>query len=201
MLGLSHKLIEHRLHIEEGNKPHKQLGRSFNPELLLKIKGETERLLKVGFIRTTRYMNWLSNIVLAIKKNGQVRICLDFRDLNLATPKDEYVIPIADMLIDAAANNGILTFMDGYSSYNQIYLAEEDIHKIAFCCPGSIRIFEWIVMPFELKNTGAAYQRAINLIFHDLIGRSMEVYIDDVVVKLFNFSQHLADLEQSFIRM
>ena len=83
-----------------------------------KIKGWIKRLLKVGFIRTTRYVNWLSNIIPIIKKIRQVRICIDFRNLNFAMPKDEYVIPIADMLINAMKNKGILTFMDGYSSYN-----------------------------------------------------------------------------------
>ena len=114
---------------------------------------------------------------------------------------DEYVMPIADMLVDAATNNGKLTFIDGYSGYNQIYLAEEDIHKIAFHCPRSIRILEWVVMPFGLKNTGATCQRAMNLIFRDLTGKNMEVYIDDVVVKSANFLQHLPNLEQYFIRM
>ena len=104
-------------------------------------------------------------------------------------------MPIADILIDTTANNGILTFMDGYSGYNQIYLAEKDIHKIAFDCLRSIKIFEWVVMSFGLKNAGATYQRVMNLIFHNLIGRSMEVYIDDVVLKSADFSQHLADLE------
>ena len=128
-------------------------------------------------------MNWLSNIVPVIKKNGQVRICIDFRNLNLAMPKGEYVMPIAEMLVDVAANNGILTFMDGYLGYNQIYLAEEDIHTIAFHCPRSIGIFKWVVMPFRLKNADATYQRAMNL-----IGKNMEVYIDDVVVKSAHFS-------------
>ena len=96
-------------------------------------------------------------------------------------------MPIVDMLVDAAANNGILTFMDGYLGYNQIYLVKEDIHKKAFRCPGSIGTFEWIIIPFRLKNAEATYQRAMNLIFHDLIGKNMESYIDDVVVKLANF--------------
>ena len=73
-----------------------------------------------------------------IKKNGQLRICIDFRNLNLATPKDEYVMPITDMLVDAAANNGILSFMDDYSRYNQIYLAKEDVHKTAFIAQGPL---------------------------------------------------------------
>ena len=110
-------------------------------------------------------------------------------------PKDEYVMLIANMLVDAAANNGILTFIDGYLGYNQIYLAKEDIHKTAFRFLGPIRIFEWVVMLFRLKNAGTTYQRVMNLIFHDLIGKNMEVYTDDVVVKSADFSQHLADLE------
>ena len=116
-------------------------------------------------------------------------------------PKVEYVMPIVDMLVNVVANNGILTFMDGYLGFNQIYLAEEDIHKTTFRCPRSIRIFEWVVMPFRLKNVGTTYQRVMNLIFHNLIGKNMVVYIDDVVVKLADFSQRLADLEQFFIRM
>ena len=104
-------------------------------------------------------------------------------------------MPMADMLVDVTTNNGILAFMDGYSGYNQIYLAKEDIHKIPFRCPGSVRIFEWVVMPFGLKNAGATYQRAMNLIFHDLIGKNMEVHIDDVIVKLVDFSEYLVDLE------
>ena len=187
MPELSCELVEHWLPIKEGYRPHKQPARRFNPELLPKIKGEIKRLLKVGFIRTTRYVNWLSNVVPVIKKNGQVRICMDFRNLN--------------MLVDAAASNGMLTFTYGNSAYNQIYLGKEDIHKIAFHCLGFIRIFEWVVMPFILKNVGATYQKAMNLIFHDLISKNLEVYIDDVFVKLINFKQHLVGIEQSFMRM
>ena len=150
---------------------------------------------------TARYVQWLSNIVPVIKMNGQVRICIDFRNLNLATPKDGYGMPITDILVNATANNGILSFMDGYFGYNQIYLAEEDVHKTAFHYLGAIGIFEWVVMPFGLKNAEATYQRAMNLIFHDLIGQCMEVYIDDVVVKSADFQSHLVNLEQAFLRM
>ncbi|XP_051141733.1 uncharacterized protein LOC127258782 [Andrographis paniculata] len=135
------------------------------------------------------------------QKNGKIRICIDFKDLNLATPKDEYVMPIADMLIDSAAGHRILSLMDGYAGYNQISLAEEDIPKTAFRCPGALGINEWIVMPFGLKNAWATYQRAMNTIFHDLIGRSMEVYIDDVIIKFTDFDSHLVDLKNAFIRM
>ena len=80
-----------------------------------KIKQEIKRLLKAGFIRTAQYVHWLSNIVPVIKMNGQVRICIYFHNLNLAFLKDEYVMSIANMLVDATVNNGILSFMDDYS--------------------------------------------------------------------------------------
>ncbi|XP_016168498.1 uncharacterized protein LOC107611045 [Arachis ipaensis] len=80
-----------------------------------------------------------------------------------------------DMLIDSAAGNEILSFMDGYSGYNQIFIAEDDVSKTAFRCPGALGTYEWVVMPFGLKNAGATYQRVMNAIFHEYIGQFMEV--------------------------
>ena len=94
-----------------------------SPEVTLKVKDKIERLLKAGFIRTARYVEWVSNVVLVVKKNGKIRVCIDFRNLNLATPKDEYQKPVADQLVDTAAKHQILSFMDGHSGYNQIYIA------------------------------------------------------------------------------
>ena len=92
-------------------------------------------------------------------------------------------MPIADMLVDAIAGHKVTSFMDGNVGYNQIFMAEEDIEKTAFRCPSAIGLFEWVVMTFGLKNAGATYQRAMNYIFHKLIGRIVEIYIDDVMVK------------------
>ena len=122
---------------------------------------------------------------------------MDFRDLNIATPKDMYVMPIADMLVDFAANNELLSFMDGFSSYNQILIAVEDIPKTAFRCLGSIGTFEWLVMPFSLKNASATYQRAMNAIFQDMLGHHMEVFIDDIVVKSKRASEHVDHLRKN----
>ncbi|XP_059627432.1 uncharacterized protein LOC132270260 [Cornus florida] len=201
MPGLSRKLVEHRLPIKKDFQPYKQPPRRMSSEVMLKIQEEIERLLKAVFIRTVRYVEWLSNVVPVMKKNGKLRVCVDFHNLKNATPKDEYPMPVADQLIDSAAKHEILSFMDGHSGYNQIYLAEEDVHKTAFRCPGSIGTFEWIVMPFGLKNAGATYQRAMNSIFHDMIGRFMEIYIDDVVVKSSAKRQHLEHLKRAFERM
>ncbi|KAL1299817.1 hypothetical protein AAHE18_18G135300 [Arachis hypogaea] len=115
MPGLNHELVEHQLPLKANIKPIKQPPRRFAPEVVQKIKEEIERLLKAKFIRTARYVNWISNIVPVMKKNEKLRICIDFRDLNSATRKDEYPMPIADMLIDSIAGHEMLSFMDGYS--------------------------------------------------------------------------------------
>jgi hypothetical protein len=125
---------------------------------------------------------------------------VDFRDLNRATPKDEYPIPVAETLINAAAGNKILSFMDGNASYNQIFMAQEDIHKTAFRVPGAMGLFEYMVLTFGLKNAGTTYQRAMNYIYHDLIGKLVEIYIDDIVIKSTSIGGHLGDLRQVFER-
>ena len=138
-----------------------------------------------------------------IEKNdsGKIRVCIDFRDLNKATPKDEYPVPIVDMLINEASRHFVISFLDGNTGYNQIFMAEEDTSKTAFRCPGVVGLFEWVVMTFGLKNAGTIYQRAMNLIFHDLIGIILEVYIDDIVIKSAGLSHHLADLRLALERM
>jgi hypothetical protein len=136
------------------------------------------------------------------KKNTcKIQVCIDFHNLNKATPKDEYPMPIADMLINNASGHRVISFLDGNASYNQIFMAEEDMSKTTFYCPGFISLFEWVVMTFGLKNTGATYQRAMNLIFHDMLGIILEVYIDDVIVKLDSMDGHLADLHLALERM
>jgi hypothetical protein len=199
--GLNKKLVEHRLPIKEGFQPFQQHPRRMAPDITLKIKEEIERLVRAGFIRPARYVEWLSNIVLVLKKNGKLRICIDFRNINMATPKDEYPMSVADLLVNGASRYKVLSFMDGHSGYNQIFIAKNDVHKTAFRCPGFIETFEWVVMPFGLKNAGATYQRAMNSIFHDMIGKYMEIYIDDIVVKSQDFDKHLENLEKAFIRM
>jgi hypothetical protein len=152
-------------------------------DVLEEVKKEIEKMLEAGFIRPCRYAEWISSIVPVQKKDGRWRVCVDFRDLNRATLKDEYPMHIVETLINAAAGNKILSFMDGNAGYNQIFMAPEDIHKTAFRVPGVMGLFKYVVMTFGLKNAIATYQRAMNYIYHDLIGKLVEIYIDDVVVK------------------
>src|SRR6266498_936132 len=183
MSGLSRELVEHRLPIKAGFRPYKQLAQKFNPKIYDWIKEEISRLLKANFIRPCRYADWIFNIVPVEKKgSGKLKVCIDFRDLNRATLKDEYPMPIADMLINYASGHRVISFLDGNVGYNQIFMAREDTSKTAFRCPKFVGLFEWTVMTFGLKNIGTTYQRAMNLIFHDLLGVVLEVY-NDVVIK------------------
>jgi hypothetical protein len=103
-------------------------------------------------------------------------------------------MPIDDMLINNASGHLVISFLDGNAGYNQIFMAEEDMSKTAFCCPGFISLFEWVVMTFGLKNVGATYQRVMNLIFHDWLGIILEIYIDDITIKSNSMDNHLADI-------
>ena len=135
-----------------------------------------------------------------MKKSGKLRVCVNFRDLNVFTPKDKHVMPIADMLIDSTANNELLSFMDSFSWFTQILIVIGDITKTAFRCPCSLGTFEWLVIPFGLKNANITYQKDINVIFHDMLGHHMEIYIDDIVVKSKKVTKHVNHLRKSFER-
>jgi hypothetical protein len=183
MSGLDRSIIKHRLPLKKGFWPFQQWVCQMKTEVLEEVKKEIEKMLEAGFIKPSRYAEWISSIVPIQKKDGRWCVYVDFRDLNRATPKDEYPMPIAETLINAAAGNKILSFMDGNASYNQIFMALEDIQKTALRVPGAVGLFEYVVITFGLKNAGATYQCAMNYIYHDLIGKLVEIYIDDVVVK------------------
>jgi hypothetical protein len=142
------------------------------------------------------------NIVPVEKKNtDKILLCIDFRNLNKATSKDEYSMLIADVLINNASGQRVISFLDGNADYNQIFIIKDDMSKTAFRCPGFIDLFEWVVITFGLKNASATYQRAMNLIFHDLLGIVLKIYIDDVVVKSDSMNNYLADLRLALERM
>jgi hypothetical protein len=110
-------------------------------------------------------------------------------------------MPIVDMLINNASGHRVISFLDGNASYNQIFMPKEIMFKTAFHCPSFIGLFEWVVMTFGLKNTDATYQRVMNLIFHDLLGIVLEIYIDDVIVKSDSMNNHLVNLRLALERM
>ncbi|RVW66485.1 Retrovirus-related Pol polyprotein from transposon 17.6 [Vitis vinifera] len=128
---------------------------------------------------------------------AQCRILIS--DLNKASPKDDFPLPHIDMLVDSTAGHSMLSFMDGFSGYSQILMAPEDMEKTSFITEWGTYCYR--VMPFGLKNAGATYQRAATTLFHDMMHRDVEVYVDDMIVKSRDRSDHLAALERFFERI
>jgi hypothetical protein len=160
MPGLSRELVEHRLSIRASFRPYKQGVQNIKLEIVGRVKEEVDRLLQAGFIQPCRYADWVSNIIPMEKKNTRkIRICIDFRNLNQVTLKDEYPMPVADLLIDSASGDKVISFFGGNAGYNQIFMAKEDVSNTVFRCPRFIGLFEWAVMTFGLKNAGVTYQR------------------------------------------
>ena len=167
----------------------------FHIEIEGQIIREVWKLLAAGFIKPIQHPQWLSNIVPMKKKNGQIRCCVNFRNLNWVCPKDEFLLPNMDLLIDSAMGNVMFSFMDGFRRYNQIRMAPKDVEKTAFRT--LIGNFYYMVMPLRLKNAGATYQILVNCMFSQQIGRNAEVYVDNMLVKSRDKVDHLNDLEET----
>ncbi|KAJ9538325.1 hypothetical protein OSB04_031058 [Centaurea solstitialis] len=180
MVGIDPNIISHKLNVDPTFKPVKQKRRKFAPERNKVINEEVDNLLKTGKIREVKYPDWLANVVVVQKKNGKWRVCIDFTDLNKACPKDPFPLPHIDAMVDATAGHELLTFMDAYSGYNQILMHKDDQEKTAFMTDKGIYCYK--VMPFGLKNAGSTYQRLVNRMFKDHLGRTMEI----VTSELFN---------------
>jgi hypothetical protein len=121
---------------------------------------------------------------------------IDYTSLNKANPKDEYPLPHICQIVDSTASCELLSFLDAYSGYHQISLAIDDKEKIAFITP--FEIFCYTKMAFRLKNGGAMYQKCIHIILEPQIGRNIEAYTDDVLVKSKNCGHLLDDLKETF---
>ena len=130
------------------------------------------------------------------KANDKWRICVDFTDLNRACHKDSYPLPHIDQLVDSTAGHKLLSFMDAFSGYNQRKMDEVDQEKTSFVTSQGLFCYE--VMPFGLKNAGATYQRLVNHMFCPQIGRNVEVYVDDMLVKSLDKGKHLDNLQETF---
>ena len=145
------------------------------------------------------YPEWLANVVPGSKKDGKVRMCVDFQDLNKASPKDDFLLPYIDILVDNTTGHALLSFMDGFLGYNQIKMAPEDMEKISFITPWGKYCYK--VMPFGHKNVGASYQRTTTTLLHDLVHKEVEVYVDDMIVKSKDREGHIPALQKFFKRI
>ena len=132
-----------------------------------------------------------------VKKNSEKwRVCVDFTDLNKAYPKDQFPMPQIHQLVDATAGHPRMSFLDAFQGYHQIALVVDDQEKTAFLTP--IGNYHYKIMPFGLKNARSTYQRMMTRIFESQLGKSIEAYIDDMVVKSKVASKHVRDLGDIF---
>ena len=147
--GVSRDIIEHRQDIDPKIKPKKQRLRKMSDEKVTAVKAEVQRLLDAKVIREVKYPTWLANTMPVKKKNGQWRMCIDFTDLNKAYPKDDFPLPRIDKVINDAANSQLMSLLDCFSGYHQIWMKREDEEKTSFTTPFGIYCF--VRMPEGLK--------------------------------------------------
>ena len=189
MLGINLKITQHHIDTHAHMVPVKQELRHMRTEWLLRIKEEVTKQLKVGFIKLVHQDEWIANVVLVPNKDGKVIMCVDFRDLNKACPKDDFPLPHIDVLVDNIASSALISFMDGFSGYNQIKMAHRNMTRTTFTIEWEI--YCYTVMPFGLKNAGATYQRMATTLLHDMMHNEVEVYVDDMILKSKGSEGHI----------
>src|SRR3954466_7293204 len=197
MPGIPLEFAEHAVHIKPNTKPVKQAMQRFSEPKRRAIGEEVNRLLDAQFIQETKKATWVANPVLVPKKDTDVlRMCVDYGPVNKHFPKDHFPLPRIDQIIDSTAGCDLISFLDAYSGYNQIRMKEEDEEHTSFITPYGV--FYYKTMPFGLKNAGATYQRMMQACLKDQIGRNVQVYMDDIVLKTYDANTLLDDLRETF---
>lgn len=153
----------------------------------------------MNFVKEIRFRTWVVNPVLVKKNNGKWRMCIDFRDLNKVCPKDSYPLTRIGQLVDATSGHELLSFMDAYFGYNQIQMEEGNTQHTTFYADSDI--YHYKVMPFRLINVSATYQRMVNKLFARMIDDTMEVYVDDMLVKSVKIVDLVENLMKTFKHM
>jgi hypothetical protein len=199
MPGVPRELAEHTLEVNKTARPIKKKFRRFGKDRKQAIEVEVCKLLAAGFIRECKLPVWLANLVLVPKKTGGLRMCIDYTDFNKHYPKDPFPLPCIDQVVDSTTGSVLLCFLDCYSRYHQIALHPDDEDKTAFITPHGIYCYK--VMTFSLKNAGATYQKAIQKCLKSQIGKNVEAYVNDVVVKTTEEDKLITDLTETFANL
>jgi hypothetical protein len=197
MPGIDRAIVVHEIKTYPRAKPVQQYLRPVHPRKVAAIKLEVEKLLKAGFIFPLALTKWVSNPVPIDKKGGSICVCVDYRDINKACPKENFPTPFVDQIVDDCADSEIFSLMDGFSGYNQINIAPEDQHKTTFICPWGT--FSYRKLPFGLKNAGATFQRAMSYAFHDS-KHIVQPYLDDLPTHSLRRVDHPNHLRAIFVR-
>jgi hypothetical protein len=163
------------------------------------IGEEIEKLLSSGFIREVFHPEWLANPVLVKKKNKKWRMCVDYTGLNKACPKDLFPLPRIDQVVDSTAGCETLYFLDAYSGYHQIAMCIADQFATSFITPFSTYCYK--TMPFGLKNAGATFEICMWRVFRERIGRIIEAYVNNIVVKSKKTGDLVLDLTEVFSKL
>jgi hypothetical protein len=196
MPGIPREVAEHCLDILPHSRAVQQRLRRFDEERRRAIGVELRKLLEAGFIKEVFHPTWLANPVLVKKKNGKWQMCVDYTSLNKACPKVPFPFPRIDQIVDSTAGCELLCFLDAYSGYHQIKMKESDQLATSFITP--FGMFCYVTMSFGLRNAGATYWRCMQHVFGDLIGRTVEAYVDDIVVKTRKADDLVSDLNIAF---
>jgi hypothetical protein len=196
MPGIDPSIVVHEIKMYPKAKSVRQRLRPVHPRKAATIKLEVEKLLKAGFIYPVALTEWVSNPVLIDKKGGSICVCITYRDINKSCPKDNFLTPFVDQIIDDCAGSEIFSLMDGFFIYNQINIAPEDRHKTAFICPWGT--FAYRKLPFGLKNAGATFQRAMSYAFLD-IKHIVQPYLDDLLTHSLRRVDHPNHLREIFV--
>ena len=194
--GIDLDFICHHLNVNLSITLKKQSPRRPSREHAEAIREEVTKLKRAGAIKEVFYPEWLANTIVVKKKSGKWRVCVDFMDLNKACPKNPFPMPRIDQQVDATAGHPRMSFLDAFQGYHQIPLALEDQEKTTFVMPTGN--YHYKVMPFSPKNAGSTYQRMMTRMFEPRLGKNIEIYVDDMVVKSKVVIEHLEDLSDIF---
>ena len=148
--------------------------------LLPFVEKEIKKLFDAKIIVTLRFSKWVANLVTVRNKNGEIRLCVDFINLNKVSLKDNYPLPKMDQILQKLVGLERISTMDGFSGYNQIKVLPEDQEKTAFTMIWGTFMYE--KMPFALMNAGATFQRAMDIAFADERDRFVVIYMDDITI-------------------
>jgi hypothetical protein len=196
LCGVNRDVIEHSLNVDPTIRPRKQKLQQTSDDKAEGAWNEVKRLLNAGVIREVTYPQWPANTVMVKKANGKWRMCIDFTDLNKACPKDEFPLPRIDSLVDAAATSELMSLLDCYSGYHQIWMKKEDEPKTSFITPSGT--YCYLRMPEGLKNAGGSFNRMTAKVLCSQIDRNVLIYVDDIIVKSTKQENHIADLQETF---
>jgi hypothetical protein len=195
LCGVNRDVIEHSLNVDPAIRPRKQKLQKMSDDKAERARYKVKRLLGAGVIREVTYPEWLANIVMVNKANRKWIMCIDFIDLNKACPKDEFPLPRIDSLIDAATTSELMSLLDCYSDYHQIWIKEDEL-KTSFITPSGT--YCYLRMPEGLKNAGGSFSRMTSKVLSSQIGRNVLTYVDDIIVKSTKQENHIADLQETF---